>query len=52
VAVVPAVTAGGLVGVDLGGYSAGKRLDKTVAEIQVLPDRAPRVEAAVPALRP
>lgn len=47
---VPAVTAGGLVGVGFGGYYAGKRLDKTVTEIQILPDPAPRVEA-VP-LRP
>ena len=51
VAIVPAVTAGGLVGVGLGGYYAGKRLDKTVTEIRVLPDQAPRV-AAVSALRP
>ena len=52
VVVVPAVTAGGLVGVGLGGYFAGKRLDKTVTEIQVLPDQASRVEAAAPAIRP
>ena len=51
VVVVPAVTAGGLVGAGLGGYFAGKRLDKTVIEIRVLPDPAPRIEAAVPAIR-
>ena len=51
VAIVPAVTAVGLVGVGLGGYYAGKRLDKSVTEIRVLSDQAPRVEA-VPALRP
>jgi hypothetical protein len=47
VAIVPAVTAGGLVGVGLAGYYAGKRLDKTVTEIQILPDQAPRVEATL-----
>lgn len=52
VVVVPAVTAAGLVGAGLGGYFAGKRLDKTVTEIQVLPDPPPRVEPAAPVLRP
>ena len=52
VAIVPAVTAGGLVGVGLGGYYAGKRLDRTVTEIQVLPEQRPRDEPAVPVLRP
>lgn len=52
VAVVPAVTAAGLAGVGLGGYYVGKRVDKIVTEIQVLPDEAPRVEAAAPGLRP
>lgn len=52
VAIVPAVTAGGFVGVGLGGYYAGKRLDKTVTEIQILPDQTPRVEVAAPAHRP
>lgn len=52
IVVVPAVIAGGLVGVGLGGYYAGKHLDKTVTEIQILPDQMPRIEAPAPTLRP
>ena len=34
--VVPAVTAGGIAGAAVGGYYAGKRLDKRVTEIRIL----------------
>jgi hypothetical protein len=36
VVIVPAVTAAGMVGVAVGGYYAGKRLDKRVIEIRVV----------------
>ena len=34
--VVPAVTAGGMAGVAVGAYYAGKRLDKRVTEIRIV----------------
>ena len=52
IVVVPAVIAGGLVGVGVGGYYAGKRLDKTVTEIRVLPDQGSASTPSFPALRP
>jgi len=36
VVLVPAVTAAGMVGVAIGGYYAGKRLDKRVVEIHIV----------------
>ena len=36
VVIVPAVTAAGMVGVAIGGYYAGKRLDKRVVEIHIV----------------
>jgi hypothetical protein len=36
VVIVPAVTAAGIVGVAIGGYYAGKRLDKRVVEIRIV----------------
>jgi hypothetical protein len=33
---VPAVTAAGMAGVAVGGYYAGKRLDKRVTEIRIV----------------
>jgi hypothetical protein len=36
IVIVPAVTAGGMAGVAVGGYYAGKRLDKRVTEIRIV----------------
>jgi hypothetical protein len=36
IVIVPAVTAAGMVGVAVGGYYAGKRLDKRVIEIRIV----------------
>jgi hypothetical protein len=36
IVIVPAVTAAGMVGVAVGGYYAGKRLDKRVTEIRIV----------------
>jgi hypothetical protein len=36
VVIVPAVAAAGMVGVAIGGYYAGKRLDKRVIEIRIV----------------
>lgn len=38
VVIVPAVTAAGIVGAGVGGYFIGKRIDKRVTEIRILPD--------------
>ena len=37
IVIVPAVTAAGMIGVAIGGYYAGKALDKKVTEIRVEP---------------
>lgn len=36
IVIVPAVTAGGMAGVAVGGYYAGKRLDKRVTEVRIV----------------
>ena len=35
---VPAVTAAGIAGIAIGGYYAGKRLDRTETDIRIVPD--------------
>ncbi len=38
VAIVPAVVAGGMVGLGFGGYYIGKRLDKETIDIRIIPE--------------
>jgi hypothetical protein len=38
VILVPAVTAGGMAGAGVGGYYLGKRIDRQVTEIRIVPD--------------